>query len=314
MCFSDVNDSLWNLSQRIIDVENENAELNAIIEKQEKKIKQLELASEGNVLATITEGDSAYEVDVSVDTLPYATIDKIGGMTYKSENNLRDSKVTEIISAGANLLPRNWNGINDTIELTKPLKANEKYTMCIYVTTNVADGKGINVFDERGNQLFSNSMASWGQPSDGWNSFVITPVIDTKTLRINAYGIVSKEMEGAILKGALVTEKKYNSINLFKPYKQPTAIAIPTAIQNLDGYGQSNFEDNNEYNYIDFENKKFIRYGYYEGETWKSSYLETDIAEFLQDNVIEVESGGTLTFENEYKQDVPFTWTFQEKL
>lgn len=96
---SDVNDSLWNLSQRISDVETENAELNAIIEKQDKKIKQLELASEGNILSTITESDSAYEVGVGVDTLPFATIDKIGGMTYKS-NNLCNQATTQPLSNG----------------------------------------------------------------------------------------------------------------------------------------------------------------------------------------------------------------------
>lgn len=422
-----LNDSNNKQQKTIDELKTENG-------KQAKKIKQLELASEGTILETITEGDFVYSLNVGENTLPYATINKVGGLTIKSENllnpellnprdgtftkqsdnsfiskalgtygtayfnstwnsslssmvsingialskgtyyislkaklnsgtstgglgiimtlsnskqvtatailnpsisseyqeykrsftltnddliglniqvgnstnaviqikdimiskvnvnyqpyfeGLRDTKVTEIISAGANLQKEKWSGLNSTITLSTPLKANEKYTMCIYVTTNVADGKGINVFDEKDNQLFSNSLASWGQPVDGWNSFVITPTIDTKTLRINAYGIVSKEMEGAILKGALVPEKKYNSINLFKPYKQPTAIAIPTAIQNLDGYGKGVSFDS--YNYIDLDNKSFIK-------TCETNIIdETDETQF----VVSAEYGNNIRF------------------
>ena len=48
-------------------------------------------------------------------------------------------------------------------------------------------------------------------------------------------------------------------------------------------------------------------------------YIITPIAEGLShiidgEILTEVEGGGTLTLENEYKQDVPFTWTFQERL
>lgn len=450
---SNVNDSLWNLSQRISDVETENAELNAIIEKQEKKINQLELASEGNILSTITESDSAYEVGVGVDTLPYATIDKIGGMTYKSENLLDDnllkasdgtftkqsdnSYISKALgSYGSAYFNSVWNsslssmvstngislskgtyyisfkaklnsgtsasgvGVSINLSNTKKVDAtavenptlSSSYQNYVRTITLTADDKiGISFLvggnassaviqikdimisrinttyqpyfeglrDSKVTEIISEGysnnaklkvndtirfirftnlnyasnnvqlLQAKGKKTDGVYTMILnggnkrigvfkrydfnyndTYLLLTSTTSV--YDLVETFGEELIIT-SLTNEAAVNSV-LVNAYKLIQKIAIPTAIQNLDGYGQSNFEDNNEYNYIDFENKKFIRYGYYEGETWKSSYLETDIAEFLQDNVIEVESGGTITFENEYKQDVPFTWTFQEKL
>lgn len=450
---SNVNDSLWNLSQRISDVENENAELNALIEKQDKKIKQLELASEGNILSTITESDSAYEVGVGVDTLPYATIDKIGGMTYKSENLLDDnllkasdgtftkqsdnSYISKALgSYGSAYFNSVWNsslssmvstngislskgtyyisfkaklnsgtsasgvGVSINLSNTKKVDAtavenptlSSSYQNYVRTITLTADDKiGISFLvggnassaviqikdimisrinttyqpyfeglrDSKVTEIISEGysnnaklkvndtirfirftnlnyasnnvqlLQAKGKKTDGVYTMILnggnkrigvfkrydfnyndTYLLMTSTTSV--YDLVETFGEELIIT-SLTNEAAVNSV-LVNAYKLIQKIAIPTAIQNLDGYGQSNFEDNNEYNYIDFENKKFIRYGYYEGETWKSSYLETDIAEFLQDNVIEVESGGTITFENEYKQDVPFTWTFQEKL
>lgn len=315
---SAVNDSLWNLSQRISDVENENTELNALIEKQEKKIKQLELASEGNILSTITESDSAYEVNVGVDTLPYATIDKIGGMTYKS-NNLCNQATTQPLSTG---YFNTSQGAFGHVEKGKQYTFSLKYESSVNTSKSIglramsnSDGTGTNngnlatlqlTKGQRTSITFTASYSGYigfnGSGFDTTDKFVdITLNNSSNDLGYQPYfeGLRDSKVTDIISKGA-------NGIIESKE--------ISSKIQQLVGYGQSNLEDNNEYNYIDFENKKFIRYGYYEGETWKSSYLETDIAEFLQDNVIEVESGGTLTFENEYKQDVPFTWTFQEKL
>ena len=389
---SDVNDSLWNLSQRISDVENENAELNATIEKQDKKIKQLELASEGNVLATITEGDSAYEVDVGTDTLPFATIDKIGGMTYKSENNLRDSKVTEIISESYSNNAK--LKVNDTIRYIRftdlnyasnnvqLLQAKGKETNGVYTMVLNGGNKRIGVFKI--------------------HDFNYTDTYLLMTSTTSVYDLVETFGEELIIT-SLINATAVNSV-LVNAYKLIQKIAIPTAIQNLDGYGIGVNET--YYNYVDFENKKFVKmigsytftgsegfgqantntsgvYRYFtevlknlavgvnasnvkgallmldlNTATADETYLCKDgvcidsngrlyffksdaqsasaMANYLKDKTIyfalatpvaeglshiidgeiltEVESGGALTFENEYKQDVPFTWTFQEKL
>ena len=538
---SAVNDSLGNLYGYINELRTENAELYKTIEKQEKKINQLELASEGNILSTITESDSAYEVGVGVDTLPYATIDKIGGMTYKSNNllvlddvpptalngitysvkdgiitingtttagisvyipvvnqkenvaynlraffegtkpnktifcyarneakqqlvainnnavyasftpttaiayfnfycdigvtfdnfvikpilvsgttpasawekgfiGLRNSKVTEILSAGANLLDfddvRNatTNGItynikdgiitlsgtttsvgNIIIQLNKTINAGTFSFNSFYKTTRkVIQARKDNVYV--GNLGYSGNDVVSNITLNEFNQIWI-PLNANENVNNVSY-------QPMLVKGTTAP-------TTFKPYKQPTAIAIPTAIQNLDGYGIG--VDATYYNYVDFESKKIVKKVaklYLKNLSWSKSsvttidrfkaqlpseyisingvktitnmegitssngfdgttqnimainagteiliqlgaYGTTTLADFTarlnQENPIviiplatpvaeglshiidgeiltEVESGGTLTFENEYKQDVPFTWTFQERL
>ena len=570
---SAVNDSLGNLYGYINELRTENAELYKTIEKQEKKINQLELASEGNILSTITESDSAYEVGVGVDTLPYATIDKIGGMTYKSNNllvlddvpptalngitysvkdgiitingtttagisvyipvvnqkenvaynlraffegtkpnktifcyarneakqqlvainnnavyasftpttaiayfnfycdigvtfdnfvikpilvsgttpasawekgfiGLRNSKVTEILSAGANLLNSNslitkdgtftkqsdksyiskalgsygtayfncsWNSSVGAMTSVKgiPLKKGTYYISFkakLNSGTN-AGGLGISITLENDKNIIG------GVVNNPTISSYYQEYKRTFTLSGDeSIGVIVQTAGGATSAVIQIKDIMISKADIeYKPYKQPTAIAIPTAIQNLDGYGIG--VDATYYNYVDFENKKFVRnvkkivldgssdevYGVSTADngngianfsitfsslglpnyiangaidwyianreeqlttqantTTEGVYLntstlfirvksttantisqlrtylannpviviyavETPVAEGLShiidgEILTEVESGGTLTFENEYKQDVPFTWTFQERL
>ena len=326
---SNVYDSIYGISSSVVELQQSNNQLNQIVEKQDKKIKQLELASEGNILSTITESDSAYQVDVGVDTLPYATIDKIGGMTYKSENLLVFDDIAETTKNGITYKVKNgvfyYTGtstarVDINVNLKTELILNGTYWFALY--NNTVDNCGFRFFN--GNTLvkgLGHSIINQGYAITYTNQ----PITSLNLMIESGKSMTNATVSPMIIVGSTKPTEFKQGFDGLRDTKVTEIIsngadgvistkAIPTAIQNLDGYGQSNFEDNNEYNYIDFENKKFIRYGYYEGETWKSSYLETDIAEVLQDNVIEVESGGTLTFENEYKQDVPFTWTFQEKL
>ena len=106
--------------------------------------------------------------------------------------------------------------------------------------------------------------------------------------------------------------------------------SIPAEIQALTGYGWSCPD---HYNYIDFETKKYVQEvdsrAYEAGDESDSTVVtdgttthyalspavETDVSAYLtDDNLIEVESGGTLTFPNSNGDDcripVPSTETF----
>lgn len=85
---------------------------------------------------------------------------------------------------------------------------------------------------------------------------------------------------------------------------------IPASIRALDGYGESNPDDSTEYNYIDFENKLFKRKGYIDNGEWVVSALDTDISSYIDNNFIEVEGGGSTTFNNTYNQAVPSEITY----
>ena len=58
-----------------------------IISKQAKRIEQLEKASQGTILETLEDDTQvSYVRQFDEDTLPYSLIEKVGGMTYKSNN------------------------------------------------------------------------------------------------------------------------------------------------------------------------------------------------------------------------------------
>lgn len=96
-----------------------------------------------------------------------------------------------------------------------------------------------------------------------------------------------------------------------KPYvirTNSTALAtvsIDSNIRALEGYGQSVPNDPTQCNYIDFENKKFVRRGYMDGTKWVSSPMTVDISQYLPaDNYINVE-GKDLIFFNTPDITVP---------
>lgn len=89
-------------------------------------------------------------------------------------------------------------------------------------------------------------------------------------------------------------------------------IPIHEAIQAIEGYGQSNPNNPDEYNYIDFDRRLFVAYGHIVDGAWVaySEPIETDISEYLTDKFIEVVGGGTITAVNERIYDVPSTITY----
>lgn len=97
----------------------------------------------------------------------------------------------------------------------------------------------------------------------------------------------------------------------YSPYTEHTLV-IPEAVQSLDGYGQSNPDNAEEYNYIDFDN--FISCGHIVDGVWIAyeTKQKTDISNLItSDNLIGVEGGGIITFENEYKYNVPSEIVYQ---
>jgi hypothetical protein len=93
--------------------------------------------------------------------------------------------------------------------------------------------------------------------------------------------------------------------------------SIPQEVQNLEGYGEANPDNAEEYNYIDFEAKKFVAYGYLSDGVWVAynAPQETDVSAYIDidDNLIEVEAGGSLVFVNENGLEVPSAVTYMVK-
>lgn len=70
----------------------------------EKRITNIERGLTPDPFAT--DDSMAYQKDVPANALPYAAVNKIGGMTYKDGNTLRSAKVTDVKSVGVNLFDK----------------------------------------------------------------------------------------------------------------------------------------------------------------------------------------------------------------
>lgn len=113
----------------------------------------------------------------------------------------------------------------------------------------------------------------------------------------------------------------------YTPYLKET-VTIPASVQALDGYGIGISADC--YNYVDFENKKFVKQvasrAYQSGDDTNNAFLtdgtttyyplenqtETDISDLLADfdDIIQIQAGGTINvhypkLDNGYFVDVP---------
>ena len=94
-------------------------------------------------------------------------------------------------------------------------------------------------------------------------------------------------------------------------------LPIPEAVQALEGYGQGNPDDPSEYNAIiwgEYGTNQYLQKGNIVDGVWYalSTPEVTDISDLITaDNLITVEGGGTLTFENEYGYAVPSEVEYQ---
>lgn len=94
----------------------------------------------------------------------------------------------------------------------------------------------------------------------------------------------------------------------YKPYHEPITTALPTELLTLEGYGEG--IDESTYNYIDWRPAEGIK-------QWVQKLADgstkiTDLSDVLSDdNLFEVEGGGTLTFDNEHQNAVPSTVLYQ---
>lgn len=104
----------------------------------------------------------------------------------------------------------------------------------------------------------------------------------------------------------------------YKPYVGKIyTYPIPEAVQSLEGYGEGNPDNPEEYNYTDLINKKQVNAGKITDDTWVKfdTPIETDISDLLpKDNFIKVEGGGVIRAVNEHKQDAPSTIKYTVKV
>ena len=257
---------------------------------------------------------NAYSVEVPTSSAPYAKISKIGGMTYKVDNTLRDAKVTEVKSVGTNLVPFPYYDFTDnTFEVngvTGTVNPDTQVIRLVGVATSTFERR-LNIMDLSAGTYTIYAEQSWDYTrvylrKNGELYRSIAKGNEPYNFTVNSGEIWSVYI--LVLGGysyndtiAVMVNRGTEALH-FAPYTEHT-LAIPESVQSLKGYGQSNPDNAEEYNYIDLKNQKFISFGYISNSVWVSRYSTTDID---IPSIIGVEGGGTLTFENEYGYDVPY--------
>lgn len=296
-----------------------------------KKVTNLELGVSPDPFVTDTTGK------VPVNALPYAEVVKVGGMTYRDTetNTLKDAKVTSLASRGANLVINEYkdtsgtkNGVTFTVHEDGSVTANG--TAEGTTDFNLRFTNSHPLILEQGKTYTLSGCPSGGSTSS-YRILVQDPATynaaatDTgngKTFtaqRTNYYLLIritsGVTVNNLTFKPMLVEGDK---VVPFKPYRADAVdtLEIPEAVQALDGYGQSNLDNKEEYNYIDWGRRLFVAFGHIVDGEWVAfeAMQEIDISDLLpEDNFIEVEGGGTIVAVNAENLEAPTAITYMTK-
>lgn len=115
------------------------------ISRNDKRITNLEKGLMADAFET--DASVAYVKDVPANALPYAAVTKVGGMTYRDGDTLKNAKVTEIESVGANIIPfpfyltgtREISGVTFTV--------NDNQSITLNGTVSASNGVPIGTID-----------------------------------------------------------------------------------------------------------------------------------------------------------------------
>ena len=197
----------------------------------------------------VTDSSVAYTKDVPADACPYAEITRIGGTTHKVGNILRSAPVTEVESAGANMLnPAEirkgyYDIFNNGIfveSVGEQWRASGKiacFPSTYYILSNITLSSGYWVFFDNGDNLVGYSNLSQS---------LLTVQTPANCTAVAFYCNMSGD--GMLNKGSTAMP--------YAPYTRNT-LPIPEAVQALDGYGEGVNES--VYNYIDYEKKQLVK-------------------------------------------------------
>ena len=264
-----INTEISNKQEQIDNVNVNINKLEKIIDNQAKKINQLEQASDGVLLENHEdESEISYERKLPFETLPYGTIDKIGGMTYFADETITNTKPTAITFNKKNVIKYTaYNSTTSVYEFTR-----EENGWCT-LTKNNTSFANVNIFDGRQNSIppgqysirvvFENNVISdlgsfvveYGYGSNdrfvtlayasGYQELALN---STKNIeRIYLYASENKIIDSVKFKVEMVKGVDFSSIK---------TINVPIQIQTLKNYGMGIDLFTN--NYIDLVNGKYV--------------------------------------------------------
>lgn len=214
-----------------------------------------------------TDDSVAYMKGVPANALPYAEIQKVGGMTVKDETTgtLKSAPVTEVVSVGANLIPFSYKGLSTT-DNGLSFVANNDGSITVKGTATAATTIALCNLPklENGDYYLSGAkdgVSMFVQLKKG-NAWVDELWVGNKAFALDYINYDTVIFMLYVANGVTVDTTIYPMLNKgleefpFRPYTENTFL-ISESVRAIGGYGDGVSADC--YNYIDLESKKFVK-------------------------------------------------------
>lgn len=243
----------------------------------DKRLINLEEAGVGTIFDYQVDKSVAYSKNVSSKALPYALLNKVGGMTYKQDSTLNSASVTSLKSTGKNLFDISKIGLiqgsniaitnvtdnsitittsgeyvsNGSINTQKKLK--EVAPSLVVGSTYILSAQTVSA--QKLIYLYDTNDKSLSKSIKFGSSFIVDEN-DLERL-VYFYGLSVQNGQGTgdcVISNIQIEEG--STATAYEPYKENN-ISIPSGIQVLDGYGLG--INDTCYNYIDFDRKVFVQ-------------------------------------------------------
>lgn len=214
---------------------------------------------------------------------------------------LRDTKVTEIVSKGANLIPFPYlNGNYGELKIgydyqidNLTFRVQEDGGIAIDGAASETNNTYFSISNINFSKLYDNySVGLWDSNGNKLDEGIVGCNLNVKNGLTSVYVLKGK---GEIHTVGYPMANIGSPLLLYTPYQKPISYRIPEEVQALEGYGKEGFV-------IDLGNQT----SEYEGNV---SPLPVPLEPFIK-----VEGGGSIEFVNEYKNAVPSTVKYIRKV
>ena len=233
-------------TKNFIDKESLQTLVNQVNENSELLNSKVEYANE------VVNNDVSYVKTMPNDVGEYAAVAKVGGMTYKDGDTLKNAKVTEIESVGANVSPITEPQSGYFYDTSGWQSGANASFICFFAT----DVKENTTYSAQSNLVINSIWFDDGvnpiERCTGRRAFT-TPT-GCKRLRVTVRN-TSGAADTSAFKWFMINYG--NEVKAYVPYSGKHTLPIPEAVQALDGYGEGVNES--VYNYIDWEKKQFVK-------------------------------------------------------
>ena len=246
-----------------------------------KAHKNLESACEGKSFKYQSDSTIAYTKNVPSGAMPYAILERVGGMCYVVDNEIQKTKITSVASG------------KQTITFTSDITMNSAYGLGI-------DNTYYNYIDLVNKKLVQMVKSVTLNGSEDWGTST------TQTSGVNRMRL--KTLAGVLLAPsnntnvAIAMTDKYETLSAVKTYELNEGFSIDNS-GHINIY-DSNYQDVDSFKTYLASNPITLIYAL-------ATPIETDISSSLTDEYIEVAEGDTITFNNTSGLAVPSTITYQ---